>query len=453
MGFYAEIVDSTVARVLIAPSAEWCQTNLGGTWAATGYPYGGSRWLQFTGPGHRYASNRPERFAPAWTAGSYASGRVVWHNDLLWVSTANANTGTPGVGPNWSNATTEPPLPEPPAPLAGGTVFGPARKVIDTADYAGWPWSNLCYDAANDKLWMIYMQGAAHVTNDRVVKYVEINTETETLGTPVTIINAEQTHGIEVHACVVAANGDYVALNFRIESPGTEREMNVWRSTNQGATWVNEGPPLDSQGNHAARWVQGAFVSAAGTIIAGCRDIADANKHFFIRSTDNGVTWSRSTGLAQPGDGKSSESAFFQHPTSGRIVGLLRRSEDGSTPSAHPFLTHSDDDGVTWAALSSAPTWFDQMVNPASIVYHQDDNLVEIFHGSRLYGDILRTIVTPDDFAAYQFPGGYEPLFDGNSDQDFGYPAACRVGSKVFLFWYDGTYLDTDIYMAVGTRP
>jgi hypothetical protein len=37
MAHFAEVVDGVVERVIVADSAEWCKTNLGGTWVQTSY--------------------------------------------------------------------------------------------------------------------------------------------------------------------------------------------------------------------------------------------------------------------------------------------------------------------------------------------------------------------------------------------------------------------------------
>jgi hypothetical protein len=37
MAHFAEIENGTVVRVIVADSAEWCQTNLGGEWIQTSY--------------------------------------------------------------------------------------------------------------------------------------------------------------------------------------------------------------------------------------------------------------------------------------------------------------------------------------------------------------------------------------------------------------------------------
>jgi hypothetical protein len=37
MAHFAEVVDGVVERVIVADSAEWCKSNLGGTWVQTSY--------------------------------------------------------------------------------------------------------------------------------------------------------------------------------------------------------------------------------------------------------------------------------------------------------------------------------------------------------------------------------------------------------------------------------
>ena len=37
MAHFAKVVDGTVEQVIVADTAEWCETNLGGTWIQTSY--------------------------------------------------------------------------------------------------------------------------------------------------------------------------------------------------------------------------------------------------------------------------------------------------------------------------------------------------------------------------------------------------------------------------------
>jgi hypothetical protein len=56
MAHFAEVVDGIVERVIVADSAEWCKTNLGGTWVQTSYnTHGGVHTLGGTPLHKNYA--------------------------------------------------------------------------------------------------------------------------------------------------------------------------------------------------------------------------------------------------------------------------------------------------------------------------------------------------------------------------------------------------------------
>lgn len=42
MAHFAEVVDGTVTRVIVADTKEWCEANLGGTWVQTSYNTAGN---------------------------------------------------------------------------------------------------------------------------------------------------------------------------------------------------------------------------------------------------------------------------------------------------------------------------------------------------------------------------------------------------------------------------
>ena len=53
MAHFAEVVDGVVERVIVADSAEWCKTNLGGTWVQTSYNTHGGVHTQGGTPLHK----------------------------------------------------------------------------------------------------------------------------------------------------------------------------------------------------------------------------------------------------------------------------------------------------------------------------------------------------------------------------------------------------------------
>lgn len=114
--YAAELDGNTVIRVVVAPDLAWCETNLGGTWVATSDPYADDGDpVAYTGPGHRYATNLPDLFAPEWVQpvtadDAYALEQVVWHNGNLWRSTVDVNVWEPGISA-WHDAPTGEGLP------------------------------------------------------------------------------------------------------------------------------------------------------------------------------------------------------------------------------------------------------------------------------------------------------------------------------------------------------
>ena len=53
MAHFAEIVDGTVTRVIVADTKEWCEANLGGTWVQTSYNTHGGVHSQGGTPLHK----------------------------------------------------------------------------------------------------------------------------------------------------------------------------------------------------------------------------------------------------------------------------------------------------------------------------------------------------------------------------------------------------------------
>ncbi len=115
MSYAAEIdQNSKVVRVIVGDPA-WATEHLGGTWVETSDPYNPDpeNPVQYCGPGHGYADNLPELFAPVWEQPvadpegnwPYNGGEIVWHNGRLWknVMTGVPNVWEPGVS-GWHDA-------------------------------------------------------------------------------------------------------------------------------------------------------------------------------------------------------------------------------------------------------------------------------------------------------------------------------------------------------------
>lgn len=99
MAYFAQ-VDETgeVQKVVVADSAEWLSTRLGGTWVETF----GDAAEKFAGRGYYRSPTSQWKFAPEWkqpsgVVGSYPVGAVVYHNGQIWQSKLPANVWEPGV--------------------------------------------------------------------------------------------------------------------------------------------------------------------------------------------------------------------------------------------------------------------------------------------------------------------------------------------------------------------
>lgn len=352
-----------------------------------------------------------------------------------------------------SSTLVQPPIPD------GVTVFdAAATKIVDTAGYTAWPYDGLNWDAARSKLWLTFMNADGHLTGNASVMFVTINTTTDEVSTPVEIISHE-TYRCICHATCIAANGDYLAfVMYRDTATNETFTTSIWRSTDGGSTWSDEGSMVDGEDvSVGGTIIHAATVLADGSIIANDRD-AGTTSAYVHRSTDNGLTWSAGSEIPNElAETEPLEPAFWQHPTTGRVVAIYRAGLTGSQN--NPLFTYSDDSGQTWATMFDSPLWWRQYNNPGAFVYHSDADLVEYFFGSRspdaLDSRISRVAASPDDVASHDF-GGTDVLYGGAaSGSDFGYLSAARVGSKVYVCWYDNDdgAGDTDIWMAVGTRP
>ena len=105
MAHFAEIVDGTVTRVIVADTKEWCEANLGGTWVQTSYNTSGNVHKLGGTPLHKnYAG-----IGHSWDGTGFAAPKPYpsWSLDLfsyLW----QAPVAMPEDGKryNWDEATT-----------------------------------------------------------------------------------------------------------------------------------------------------------------------------------------------------------------------------------------------------------------------------------------------------------------------------------------------------------
>ena len=121
MPWFAEVdeaVGGRVARVIVAPTLQWCEGVLGGVWVEV-FKYDPA---PYAGPGQWYDPDWPQWFAGEWhpwdgtfdDAGRtpYQVGSVVYHAGQFWTSTTVDNVWEPGVSA-WRPHPNEPGQPPP----------------------------------------------------------------------------------------------------------------------------------------------------------------------------------------------------------------------------------------------------------------------------------------------------------------------------------------------------
>lgn len=106
-GYFAEIADGQVVRVLVCNDPGWLTDRFGGVWVETADPYSDvPQTIAYCGPGWGYDDRWPERFAPKWVqpqgagvedAEPYPVGTRVWHDGRIWRSTVANNVWEPGI--------------------------------------------------------------------------------------------------------------------------------------------------------------------------------------------------------------------------------------------------------------------------------------------------------------------------------------------------------------------
>lgn len=352
---------------------------------------------------------------------------------------ARAHYGTPNVATASSGKLT--------------TFSGSPAILVKDVDlpYTAWPYGNLHYDSVRDKLWLVYTAGATHTSGDRECFFRTINPTTNAVSARVSV----STSGVPsvCHGATIDKDGDYVLL---MDGPGGYK---VVRSTDGGATWLAGVVIADSGGTPlGVRQNSPCFLTSSGALLTFSSPNSTAVARFVARSTDDGATWARSNDLAT---GASLEGAFMEY--NGTIVVFVRPSLSAAPYTATENATYytSTDDGVTWAGPYTSFSMADFNNNPAAIVKHADAGVYEIFYGSRKDSAVdskpsIYQAVTTGPLAKWgqwrqttRLAAGLATL----TGPDFGYVAAARVGSSVFVLWYDGSAGDTAIYFMKGTRP
>jgi uncharacterized repeat protein (TIGR02543 family) len=268
-----------------------------------------------------------------------------------------------------------------PVPDFSGTpTAGPASLPVDftdesTGDPAGWAWyfgEETCagtwtqmtgaagWSARNGHAVVTLPDGSVVLTGGVDSPWGWRNdawrsTDQGTTWTQMTAAGGWPTRYFHV-GCVLADGSIVIAGGWGDGSPG--RNLNdVWRSTDQGATWTQ----MTAAAGWTARHALCAVALADGSmVIAGGQGAGEMYGDVW-RSTDQGATWTQMTAAAWPGRIHASCVAL----PGGRILVMGGIADDGQGKNE---IWASDDQGATWAELVTQNPWTARSAHAATVL-------------------------------------------------------------------------------------
>ena len=311
--------------------------------------------------------------------------------------------------------------------------------------YVSWPHQNSWCDGS--LVHQVYTAGPTHISTSSKIYIRSLDYRNTDIWGGSTLVVDRLDEGCICLGSGMAPNGDFVVHANAHSSGYTGKKFYHYRSTDKGQTWASEGEV--NMPNANAEFIMSWQPTMDGSII--CSVYNTDNTMHFIRSTDNGYTWSvipitnPYTFTRGP-----SNAGFLQLPDK-TIIAILRKNIGATGYSSErdsAYFSISKDDGLSWTDI--AVTDIDDMTRTnASLIYHPDTNLVEVFYGSRYgqpedgFGSIYQSVTTPE-LAKKGIFGTPKRLAKGASyemtsnSSDFAYPSVVRTPEgQVILTYYD----------------
>lgn len=316
--------------------------------------------------------------------------------------------------------------------------------------YTAWPYGCLFTDTFSgvENALLVYTSGSSHVATDRRIYLRKMNTsdgDASVWGNSIDIVNLSgyvPAGGVVTHAAGKCDNGDYIVIAGDRNSNQSTLTHLIFRSTDKGETWTYT--------TGAWRGGSGFLVTKTGRVISGYGQ--DAGTLYIDTSDDNGVTWTRRS-VGFPAGTNPIEPSFVQIG-SGEIISVWRRDIDDVFTDKRAYLySVSSDNGSTWSALADTD-FIDANNSPCALVYHSDEDIVEMFSCSRyamndgyasLYQSYATDILTGKFSEPVRIPVGI-------NTRDFGYPAAVNIAGRVLVMFYNGGNDLTWIQQTWGIR-
>jgi beta propeller repeat protein/parallel beta-helix repeat protein len=143
---------------------------------------------------------------------------------------------------------------------------------------------------------------------------------------------------------VVLPDGSIVLIGGNDDSVGNRND--VWRSTNNGATWTQQ----TGSAGWSARYVPSSVVLSDDSIVLMGGDASGSDVNDVWRSTDKGVTWTQQTAHAEWSERFYPSSVVLPD---GSIVLMSGETIDGKSND----VWRSMDKGVTWTEVNASAGW------------------------------------------------------------------------------------------------
>lgn len=325
--------------------------------------------------------------------------------------------------------------------------------------YVAWPYACTFYDSSRKKFVQVYTIGGDHTGPTKFVEVRSMSDEgiERKWGSPTLIADERASSlGATAHAANIMPDGSYL-VGIRL-SPDVSTNTVTYllcRSTDGGATWVNEQWKTTTDADILPAEAGGFFLTRNGSVLSYYRG-KDGSQAILKSTNANGLngTWSFKP-LTKPMNGTPLEGSFVQLAT-GRIVCVARRNIGSGTltnPNT-PLYTYSDDDGETWTPLAFTNV-LDCFDNPVAFLHLKSKRQIICMYCSRRdsgndLGSIYYSLTTEE---AIQEGDLGNPIKIGNGipNSDFGYASLAESTKGEVLFsYYNGDRPKTSIFTYLG---
>ena len=224
------------------------------------------------------------------------------------------------------------------------------------------------------------------------------------------------------HSSVVLPDGSIVLMGGR---EGGDEKNDVWRSTDNGATWTQ----VTASAEWSPRYDHSSVVLPDGSIVViGGFDGGSANDVW--RSTDKGATWTQMTAKAEwsPRYGHSSVAL-----PDGSIV-VIGGFDGGS---AHD-IWRSADNGTTWSLVYQSAGWKGRYDHSSVALPDGSIVLMGGLSGDSMNDDVWRSMDNGKTWTLMTASAGWSPEYGGHSS------VALPDGSIVLMNGQSNVWQSTD---------